>query len=279
MDPALDERSGAGAGQDDPKPGVRAAGVEQQAVRLAADPQIVVLEGLHCVKHAIRFDADVVLLVASDRPAALDLAASLAPDIVGRLEADLVAADASTLARVVGGRTRADLIGFARRPSRGGVQRGGAARRETPTVLLENPRHLGNLGAVVRVAAGFGASAVLSTGSVDPWHPAVVRASAGLHFATSVERVAAGDPVPAAAGPLLAFDPSGEDLREIVIPDSAVLAFGSERHGLSATLRGRADRMVAIPMLERVSSYNLATAVAVGLYHWSGGATGRSRVP
>jgi TrmH family RNA methyltransferase len=70
-------------------------------------------------------------------------------------------------------------------------------------------------------------------------------------------------------GPVIAFDPAGEDLRGVRVPDGAVLAFGSERHGLSAAVRDRAERLVAIPMRERVSSYNLATSVAVALYAWT----------
>jgi TrmH family RNA methyltransferase len=234
--------------------------MERRAVRLAADPAMVTLDGVHCVKHAVRFGAAVELLVTADRDAALRLAGALAPDVVDRIAA-AEPVDPGLPSRLPGVRPGSELVGFARRPP--------AARPTGPTVLLDNPRNPGNVGAVVRVAAGFGA-AVRSTGSIDPWHPAVVRAAAGLHFATSVERGAE------LAGPLIAFDPAGEDLRGVVLPERAVLAFGAERHGLSAAVRERADRLVAIPMRERVSSYNLATSVAVGLYHWSLHATSRT---
>jgi RNA methyltransferase, TrmH family len=241
--------------------------VERESLRLAADPGVVMLDGFHCVKHAVRFGADIDMLVTTDRDVALGLAASLAPDLLGRLQAETAVVDRSLIARLPGVHTGGELIGFARRPTR----RPGHVSRSTPAVLLDNPRNLGNLGAVVRVAAGLGASGVLSTGSVDPWHPAVLRASAGLHFATAVERVSLEDRVVADRGPLIVFDPEGEDLRGVELPDSAVLAFGSERHGVSAAVRSRADRLVAIPMRELVSSYNLATSVAIGLYHWSSG--------
>ena len=61
----------------------------------------------------------------------------------------------------------------------------------------------------------------------------------------------------------------GEDLRGVDIPSGAVLAFGSERHGLSDAVRARAARVIAIPIRDRVSSYNLATSVAVALYAWT----------
>ena len=46
----------------------------------------------------------------------------------------------------------------------------------------------------------------------------------------------------------------------------AVLAFGTERHGLSDELLERADARIAIPMRAGVSSLNLATSVAVTLF-------------
>lgn len=136
-------------------------------------------------------------------------------------------------------------------------------------MVLDHPRNLGNAGAVIRLAAGFGATGVVTIGPLDPWHPTVVRGGAGLHFATAVERLTA-DELP--AGPLFALDPEGDDIRGVKLPDDAVLAFGSERSGLSAELRARTDHLLSLPMRPQVSSYNLATSVAMTLYHWSAGA-------
>jgi RNA methyltransferase, TrmH family len=214
----------------------------------------VVLVGFHAVKHALRFGAEMTELVAVDRTAALALAEELAPDLVDRLAADLVEVTPDRLRALAGSTAAGGVLGLARRPA--DVPPGPGR-----LVLLENPRHLGNVGAVVRVAAGLGAGAVLTTGTVDPWHPTVVRAAAGLHFAVPVRRVEELPP-----GPLVAFDPEGTDLRRTVLPGDAVLAFGSERHGLSGPLRAAADLVVAIPMRPGVSSYNLATSVAMALY-------------
>jgi RNA methyltransferase, TrmH family len=251
------------AGSPEPHRAGQVPGVEREAARLAADPDVV-LDGFHSVKHAIRFGADVLLLLTTDAGRVLGLAESLAPDIVGRLRAEMATVDVALIRRIRGVDPGSEVVGFARRPTTSAD----LVRPSTPLVLLDNPRNPGNLGAVVRVAAGFGATAVLSTGSVDPWHPAVVRGSGGLHFATSVQRVTLDDPVLAGHIPLIAFDPAGEDLRGVELPDASVLAFGSERRGLSAAVRSRADALVAIPMRDLVSSYNLATSVAVALYHW-----------
>ena len=69
--------------------------------------------------------------------------------------------------------------------------------------------------------------------------------------------------IEAAGRPLVAIDPEGD---EVAVPDDAVLAFGTERHGLSDALLARADLRVRIPMRAGVSSLNLATSVAAVLY-------------
>jgi TrmH family RNA methyltransferase len=226
------------------------------------------------------------VLATSDRAGTLALAESVARDVVGRLSRDLVRLEPDELRRVFGADPGVRVVGLARRPEPGPASGAGpgagpangplGADRTAPAVLLDTPRNLGNVGAVVRVAAGLAAGAVWSTGSVDPWHRQVVRAAAGLHFAVPVARLSP-DQLAAAldTGPLVAFDRAGEDLRGIAIPDHAILAFGSERRGLNPTLRARADALVAIPMRQAVSSYNLATSTAIALYAWSTGAAAR----
>jgi len=129
-------------------------------------------------------------------------------------------------------------------------------------VVLDDPRHPGNAGAVIRVAAAAGASGVAVTGMLDPWHPAVLRGSAGLHYALPVLSVADTE----VTGPVLVLDADGQELSGV--PDDAVLVVGSERAGVGAAWRARADQVVRLPMREGVSSLNLATATAAVLYAW-----------
>ncbi|MFE5816012.1 TrmH family RNA methyltransferase [Streptomyces sp. NPDC056479] len=227
----------------------------------------VLLDGFHALKHAVRFGAEVQVAVAVDREAALALADELAPDVRDTLAALLTEVPEPTYTSLVPRPHPTAVAALAVRPSRA-TNLGKLAHtpRLAPVVVLDNPRNLGNAGAVIRLAAGFGATGVVTTGTLDPWHPTVVRGGAGLHFATAVERLAVDELPP---GPVFALDPEGDDIRGIKLPDDAVLAFGSERSGLSAELRARADHLVALPMRPQVSSYNLATSVAMTLYHWS----------
>ncbi len=223
----------------------------------------VVLQGFHALKHAIRFGASVGLVACSD-PAELErLALTLAPDLLERIQALAVVLPAEAFKRLGPYVPHTGVVAIAERVPADpvAVLEG---KGEGPIVLLEDPRHFGNLGAVIRVAAAVGALGVLTTGRQDPWDPVAVRGSAGLHFALPVARLQAlPEPLPR---PLLALDPEGEDLRPEAIPARALLAFGTERDGLSDELLARADARLRLPMRPGVSSLNLATSVAAVLY-------------
>lgn len=220
------------------------------------------LEGFHALKHALRFGAEVEVVAALDVEALERMAEELAPDLRGRFRALATAVTEAELALLVPRVPRTGVVALARRPAFEAGQVGAA-----PVVLLEDPRDLGNVGAVVRVAAAAGAAAVLTTGAVDPWDPAALRGSAGLHYALPVVR---GDERDLGPGerPLLALDPDGDPLDPAALPSNAVLAFGTERHGLTPDLLARADARLRIPMREGVSSLNLATSVAAVLFAW-----------
>ena len=227
-----------------------------EAVRARRTPGLVVLEGFHAIKHALRFGGEVLGAWTADAAALEELRARLAPDVDIRA----TEVDARELAAVV---PRAQVVAVARRPRQRDPDSVLADPGPAPVVLLEDPRHLGNLGACVRVAAAAGAAAVLVTGRLDPWHGDALRGSAGLHFALPVHGIRTartGD------RPLVALDPGGEPLGPGTLPPRAVLAFGTERDGLSPELRARADARLALPMAPGVSSLNLATAVAATLY-------------
>ena len=231
-----------------------------RAARRAQD--LALLEGFHALKHALRFGAEVVEAVASDPGELERLAAELAPDLAGSLAERTEPVSAELLAQLVPHAPRTGVVAIARRPDVD-VATVLAAERAAPVVLLEDPRTMGNMGACVRVAAAADAAAVLSTGSNDPWHPEALRGAAGLHFALPVARV---ESLPDGGRPLVAIDPEGDRLGESGLDPRSILAFGTERYGLSDALLERADARLAIPMREGVSSLNLATSVSAVLF-------------
>jgi RNA methyltransferase, TrmH family len=235
--------------------------------RARRDPTLAVLEGFHPLKHALRFGAT-LLDVVTVNPGELErLCEQLAPDLEDRVSAVARQIDPEVFAQLAPLAPATGVMALAERPA---VDPAAllAADRPSPVVLLEDPRDLGNMGACVRVAAAADAGGVLTTGSHDPWHPDALRGAAGLHFALPVSRLERLELLEGIGRPLLALDPDGEELDPRTLDPRAVLAFGTERYGLSRELTERADARVSIPMRAGVSSLNLATSVAAVLFAW-----------
>jgi RNA methyltransferase, TrmH family len=230
--------------------------------RARRDPGLVVLEGFHALKHAMRFGADILEVVAIQPDEIAELTRELAPDLADTLPRLAAPIPSELLASLAPQAPRTGVMAIARRPA---IDLSLTLTRDlsAPIVLLEDPRNMGNVGACVRVAAAAGAAAVLSTGRNDPWHADAVRGAAGLHFALPVARVSQ---IPTGDRPLVAIDPDGQKLRPRDLPPGAILAFGTERYGLSDDVLAAADSRLRIPMREGVSSLNLATSVAAVLF-------------
>ncbi len=240
--------------------------------RARRDTSLAVLEGFHPLKHALRFGAEVIEVVCRDVAELAELAGRLAPDQAARIRELARSVTPDVFAQLAPLPPTTGVIALARRPSVDAAAviapATGSTARPGPVVLLEDPRDLGNMGACVRVAAAADAAGVLSTGSHDPWAPDALRGAAGLHFALPVARLERLGDLASVGRALLALDPLGAPLVPGELPCDAVLAFGTERYGLSEELLARADARVSIPMREGVSSLNLATSVAAVLFAW-----------
>jgi RNA methyltransferase, TrmH family len=172
------------------------------------------------------------------------------------------------LARISDTTTPQGLIAVAPRPNRGldaliaSVPRG-------LVVVLDAVGDPGNAGAIVRTAEAVGATAVISCGSsADPYGPKTVRAAAGSVFRLP--------PLSAASTPealsslrgagfsiLGTVAAGGTSYREVDLSGDVAMVFGSEAHGLSATVVNLLDRRVTIPMRGGVESLNVAAVAAV----------------
>jgi RNA methyltransferase, TrmH family len=235
--------------------------------RARRDRSLAVLEGLHPLKHALRFGARILEVVCRDAAELDRLAGELAPDVQERIGALARVVEPALFGQLAPLIPSTGVISLAERPT---YELSGALAdpRPEPLILLEDPRDLGNIGACVRVAAAADVAGVLTTGGHDPWHPDALRGSAGLHYALPVLRVEHPAALQLGERPLLALDPEGSPLAPEALPARAVLAFGGERYGLSPALSARAQARVSIPMRAGVSSLNLATSVAAVLFAW-----------
>lgn len=137
-------------------------------------------------------------------------------------------------------------------------------------LVLDGVQDPGNVGTLARSAAAFGCSGMICLpGTVDPWNPKAVRASAGALFRLPVILAPPAD-LDEWLGRheylLAAADAAGAPVAEQSLPRRVALAVGNEGAGLSDPIRARADRRVAVPMRGGAESLNVAVAAAILLY-------------
>lgn len=151
----------------------------------------------------------------------------------------------------------------------------GESREQATLVVCPDVQDPENLGAIVRLAAGFGVGGLLlGPECADPFSRRVQRVSMGTVYQLPV--VPCRDVV-AALGELreqhrveswaavLADD--AVTLGTIPRPSRLALVFGSEGHGLANDVAAACDRKVTIPMQAGVDSFNVAVAAGIFLHH------------
>lgn len=135
-------------------------------------------------------------------------------------------------------------------------------------LVLDAVQDPGNLGTLLRTAEAMGVrGAVTLEGTVDPWNPKVVRASAGSVFRLPI----VCETRPEVVGRLRrggwsvwAADAEGEPLvRGGPLPARIALVLGNEGAGISPELVDAADRRVAVELVGGVESLNVAVAAAI----------------
>lgn len=142
------------------------------------------------------------------------------------------------------------------------------SRLET-CVMLEDIQDPGNLGSILRSAAGAGVRQVcLSKNSVHSWSPRVLRAGMGAHFMLDIyEQCELPELVRNFPGRVIVTGSSAqESLFAIDLTGTVALVFGNEGAGVSPELQALAHATVAIPMPGPVESLNVAAAAAVCLF-------------
>lgn len=139
-------------------------------------------------------------------------------------------------------------------------------------LVLETIQDPGNLGTMIRTAAAAGAEGLLlSSDTVDPEHPKVLRASAGAWFHIGIGIC---DPLPQVLSQhkeqgfqLLATQPEAEQVYwQTNLQQPTLILVGNEGAGLSATLSAMADTHVHIPTVQAIESLNAGVAAALLLY-------------
>ncbi|MBZ5631123.1 MAG: RNA methyltransferase [Acidobacteriia bacterium] len=132
----------------------------------------------------------------------------------------------------------------------------------------------GNLGTIIRSAEAFGAAGLLvGAGTVSPYNPKVVRASAGSLFRLPV--VGAEFPAVLAAlrdrglKLLATSSHKGMAVDEADLTGGVVVLIGNEGAGLPKEIMRQVDGQVSIPHAPGVESLNAGMAASIVLYEAS----------
>jgi RNA methyltransferase, TrmH family len=146
-------------------------------------------------------------------------------------------------------------------------------RNEGLIVALDAVQDPGNLGTIIRTAAWFGVSAILfGTGCVDPYHPKVVRSTAGATAAIPSQKGDLDDLLSRCESSgwhtfLLDGSEEAKNMRTIKPRKKTILVAGNEANGLHPKLF-RSNRIpVGIEgKAGAVESLNVAVALGIGLF-------------
>jgi RNA methyltransferase, TrmH family len=140
------------------------------------------------------------------------------------------------------------------------------------TIVLATIQDPGNLGTMIRTAAGVGANGLwVSQDSVDLDNPKVLRASAGQWFRLAMGVSDNLDQLVTQykqQGVQVVATTSHTETSywDVDLRSPTLILLGNEGAGLSQSLAGLADVQVKIPMAAAVESLNVATAAALMLY-------------
>jgi RNA methyltransferase, TrmH family len=127
----------------------------------------------------------------------------------------------------------------------------------------------GNVGAILRSAAAFGASCVaFGPGTADPYSPKAVRASMGAIFSLALCRTEVdqlpGEKIALVPGAGVPLNVLWRSTPAYVMSSAKVLMIGAEREGLPGEVVAQADHVAHIPI--QTDSLNAAMAATIALY-------------
>lgn len=140
-------------------------------------------------------------------------------------------------------------------------------------LIVDGVQDPGNLGTLIRSAAGAGATQVVALpGTADPWAPKTVRAAAAAHFLVPVVMLSVSELADHLPRPcrLVAADASGATFyNECDFTGPISVIVGSEGKGLSSGTLMLDPLMVSIPLATGLESLNAAVAGSIILFEAS----------
>ncbi len=139
-------------------------------------------------------------------------------------------------------------------------------------ILVDGVQDPGNLGAIMRLAAGFAVDGViLSKNCADVWSPKCLRGAMGAQFLIKNTRCDLLMFLHEFKGNKVGLSVTkGQNINNCHLKSPAVFIVGAEGRGLSQRLEPAIDLHIHIPLSNGVESLNVSSSLAICLYHFSG---------
>jgi len=142
-------------------------------------------------------------------------------------------------------------------------------------IALDAVQDPGNLGTMIRTASWFNVSGLLiGNGTVEPFHPKVVRSTAGATGALPYIKTDLSEALKnfeAVGWNVSALDGGTESvsLKEVQTPKNNILIVGNEGNGVNPELMTARKRIRIEGNADNVESLNAAVALSIALYQFS----------
>jgi RNA methyltransferase, TrmH family len=224
-----------------------------------------IAESFHLLEEAVRSDCEVAAVVASE--AVRD---TVERRVNGLRGIEVISVPDALFREISGTETSQGVIALVRPRS---WELAHVLRAQSLVVVLDGVQDPGNAGTILRAAEAFGASGALCIkGTVNPFNPKSVRASAGSIFRLPLVANVDGELAIAALRQhrldIYAAAADGEKIAsDADLRRRCALIIGSEGHGVSPALRQAATGL-RIPVVQ-VESLNAAVAAGILLYEAS----------
>jgi len=136
-------------------------------------------------------------------------------------------------------------------------------------VALDDIRDPGNLGTIIRLCDWFGVKQLIcSSETVDVYNPKVIQSTMGSIKRVNVSYVDLDTFISETQLPIFGTFMDGKNVYTQELPKDAILLFGNEANGISASLEKFIKNRIAIPRfgeIQQTESLNVATATAIFL--------------
>jgi TrmH family RNA methyltransferase len=219
------------------------------------DRGLTLIEGPHLLEEALFAGVIPLSLFALEKDEASQAVAA-SRDI------DLLLVDEAGLARVAGTKSPRGPVAVIQIPDSSSPEASGV-------LVAWGVGDPGNVGTMIRTAAGFGWSFGHTVGTADPWAPKVLRAGAGAHFRTGVLPVDSLGQLEELGYQTLATVVDGGQAPSGLSEARYAVLIGDEASGLPEEVIDDASLRVTIPMPGGIESLNAATASAIVVYELS----------